>query len=265
MLSREAIEFDLSQSRMYECVVPFGAATRPTAWRGQSHSSWFLIKAVQFFRECVQEEILVRIMKCSRFAFLVLVVAFIGAVAAHAQFDISAGYYEAFTSTSSGTGTKQIPTNSGGEIAEVRYLRSPLFGLGMSYSYNRANQTIEPNGTDCQYTCANPTTVLTARASEIALDWIPSLKVGKSLRPFAIGGVGFFITSPGDSTYEVNTIVRPVFVVGGGVDWSVLKHFGVRLQYRDNIYKAPDLSALYPASGAFTSSSEPTGGLFFRF
>jgi opacity protein-like surface antigen len=213
----------------------------------------------------VQEEILIRIMKCSRFAFLVLVVAFIGAVAAHAQFDISAGYYEAFTSTSSGTGTKQIPTNSGGEIAEVRYLRSPLFGLGMSYSYNRANQTIEPNGTDCQYTCANPTTVLTARASEIALDWIPSLKVGKSLRPFAIGGVGFFITSPGDSTYEVNTIVRPVFVVGGGVDWSVLKHFGVRLQYRDNIYKAPDLSALYPASGAFTSSSEPTGGLFFRF
>jgi opacity protein-like surface antigen len=203
-------------------------------------------------------------MKCGRFAFLFLAVAFIGAVAAHAQLDISAGYYEAFTGNSAGTGAKQVPTNSGGEIAEVRYLRSPLFGLGMSYSYNRANQTIEPNGTDCQLTCANPVTVLSAKASEIALNWIPSLKVGR-LRPFAIGGVGFFITSPGNSTYEVNTIVRPVFVVGGGVDWSVLKHFGVRIQYRDNIYKAPDLSALYPATGAFTSSSEPTGGLFFRF
>ena len=207
---------------------------------------------------------MIRIMICSRFAFLFVVVAFIGAASAQAQFDISASYYEAFTSNSSGNGTKQVPTNSGGEMAEVRYLRSPLFGIGMSYSYNRANQTFEPNGTDCQYTCANPTTVLTGKASEIALNWIPSMKVGK-LRPFAIGGVGFFITSPGRSLYEVDTVVRPVFVAGGGVDWTVLPHFGVRIQYRDNIYKAPDLSALYPASGAFTSSSEPTGGLFFRF
>jgi opacity protein-like surface antigen len=228
-------------------------------------SSTFSGKTVQFFGKCEGEESLIRIMKCSRFAILVLVVAFVGAGAAHAQFDISAGYYEAFTSSSSGTGTKQVPTNSGGEMAEVRYLRGPLFGIGMSYSYNRANQTFEPNGTNCGYTCQNPTTVLTGKASEIALNWIPSLKVGKNLRPFAIGGVGFFITSPGDSTYEVDTSVRPVFVVGGGVDWTVLPHFGVRLQYRDNLYKAPNLSALYPATGVLTSSSEPTGGLFFRF
>jgi opacity protein-like surface antigen len=204
-------------------------------------------------------------MKCSRFAFLFLAVVFIGAATARAQFDISASYYEAFTGNTAGNGTKQVPTNSGGEMVEARYLRGPLFGVGMSYSYNRANQTIEPNGTDCQYTCANPTTPLSAKADEIALNWIPSLKVGKNLRVFGIGGIGFFITSPGDSTYEVDTVVRPVFVAGGGVDWTVLPHFGVRVQYRDNFYKAPDLSALYPADGAFTSSSEPTGGLFFRF
>jgi opacity protein-like surface antigen len=204
-------------------------------------------------------------MKCSRFAFLFLIVAFIGAAAAHAQIDISASYYEAFTSGTAGTGTKQVPANSGGEMVEARYLRGPLFGVGMSYSYNHANQTFEPNGTDCQYTCANPTTALTAHASEIALNWVPSLKVGKNLRVFALGGVGFFITSPGNSTYEVDTVVRPVYVAGGGVDWTVLSHIGVRLQYRDNIYHAPNLSALYPATGAFTSSSEPTGGLFFRF
>jgi opacity protein-like surface antigen len=219
---------------------------------------------MQFFRKG-KEEGLIRIMKCSRFAFLFLVVAFIGAATARAQLDISASYYEAFTSSSTGTGTKQVPTDSNGEMVEARYLINRFAGFGMSYSYNRANQTFEPNGTDCQYTCANPTTVLTGKASEIALNWIPSLKVGKNLRPFAIGGIGFFITSPGNSTYEVDTVVRPVFVLGGGIDWSVLKHFGVRLQYRDNIYKAPNLSALYPATGAFTSSSEPTGGLFFRF
>lgn len=208
---------------------------------------------------------MIRIIKCSRIAFLFLIVAFTGVVAAHAQFDISAGYYEAFTSSSSGTGTKQVPTNSGGEIAEVRDLRSPLFGVGMSYSYNRGNETFEPNGTNCQYTCQNPTTVLTGKTNEVVLNWIPSLKVGKNLRPFAIGGVGLFITSPGNSSYPVNTTVRPVFALGGGVDWTVLPHFGVRLQYRDNLYKAPNLSALYPATGAFTSSSEPTGGLFYRF
>jgi hypothetical protein len=216
-------------------------------------------------------------MKWSRLALLSFVFAVVNGSAAfaqgtnarvsNAQFDVAASFYEALTSGTTGNGTKQTPTNSDGGMIEARYLINRLAGFGMSYSYNRADTTFAPNGTTyatCGLTCANPVTKLSGFADEISLDWVPSMKIG-NLRPFAIGGVGFFITSPGRSVYEVNTVVRPVYVVGGGLDWTVIGHFGVRLQYRDNLYKAPDLSALYPSTGVLTSSSEPTGGIFYRF
>jgi len=224
---------------------------------------------------------MIRIMKRSRLAFLLLVFAVVSAVAAHAQatqtqpqpakaqsqfaqIDISGSFYEAFTSGTAGNGTKQTPANADGGMVEGRYLMNRLAGFGMSYSYNQADQTFAPNGTACEYTCANPVAKLSAKASEIALLWVPSTKIG-SIRPFAIGGVGFFITPTANSTYEVNTVVRPVYVVGGGLDFSLTSHFGVRVQYRDNLYKAPNLAAFYPATGQFTSSSEPMGGIFYRF
>jgi hypothetical protein len=227
----------------------------------------------------MKQEGRIHIMKFSRLAFLFFVVAVVRASAAHAQatntqatkaqatssqFDVSASFYEAFTSGTAGDGTKQTPTNADGGLVEARYLMNRLAGFGMSYSYNRANQSFTPNGTNCEYACNNPVTNLKASASEISLDWVPSVKIG-NIRPFAIGGIGFFITSPGNSTYEVNTVVRPVYVFGGGLDFSLISHFGIRVQYRDNLYKAPDLSALYPSTGVFTSSSEPMGGLFYRF
>jgi len=200
-----------------------------------------------------------------RAAFAAVLLAAFTPAAAYAQFDISASFYEALTSASSGVGTKQTPTNSDGGMAAARYIRNPLVGFELAYSYNRANQTFAPDGTSCGYVCGGPTIAVRARAQEIAADWVPSVKFG-NLRPFAIGGVGFFITSPGDLVdYDVNTVVRPVFVYGAGLDWALMKHFGVRLQYRGNLYKAPDLTAIYPANGAFTQSAEPMGGLFYRF
>jgi opacity protein-like surface antigen len=204
-------------------------------------------------------------MICRRAAFIAALVAMFIPSVARAQFDVSGSFYEALTSASSGSGTKQVPTNAEGGLVEARYTMNRLAGFGLSYSYNRANQMFSPNGAACAYVCGQPTIAVSARADEIAGTWVPSMKFG-NLRPFAIGGVGFFITSPGRLvSYDVNTVIRPVIVYGAGVDWTVKPHFGVRLQYRGNLYKAPDLTAIYPASGAYTQSAEPMGGLFYRF
>jgi opacity protein-like surface antigen len=206
-----------------------------------------------------------RIMILRRSAFVGVLLAWFTPAAIHAQFDISANFYEALTSASTGNGAKQTPTNSEGGMVEARYVLNHLAGFELAYSYNHANQTFAPNGTSCAYVCGQPAIPVTARADEIAADWVPSVKIG-NLHPFAIGGIGFFITSPGDvANYDVNTVIRPVFVYGAGLDWSVMPHFGVRLQYRGNLYKAPDLTAIYPATGAYTQSAEPMGGLFYRF
>ncbi|MGA7339836.1 MAG: hypothetical protein WBE72_15580 [Terracidiphilus sp.] len=183
------------------------------------------------------------------------------------EFDIGASFYKAFNHSSSGYGTVQTPKNSAGGMLEVRYIDKPLVGFEFTYAYNPADQTFAPAPPpNCalNYTCNNPATALKAKANEIGLDWVLSKKFG-SFRPFAVGGLGFFITSPANSVYNVNTVVRPVYIYGGGVDWAFLSHFGLRFQFRDNLYKAPNLSSFYPSTGIFTHTAEPMGGIFMRF
>jgi hypothetical protein len=183
------------------------------------------------------------------------------------EFSIGGSFYEALTANTTGNGTVQTTTNSEGGMLEMRYLQKPLLGFEFTYSYNPANQTIAPTASpNCglNRTCADPTVPLTVKASEVGVDYVASKKIG-SLRPFAVGGLGFFISSPANSKYEVQTVVRPAFIFGGGLDWAVASHFGVRVQFRDNIYHAPNLSNFNPATGQYTHTAEPMGGVYYNF
>jgi hypothetical protein len=178
------------------------------------------------------------------------------------QFDIGVGFYEALNNSTSGNTTQQTTTNAAGGMLEARYIDRPLVGFELTYAYNPANQTIGP-GSDCVYDCNYAVTPLKAKANEVGLDWVFSRKFG-AIRPFAVAGLGFFITAPDKSAYEVNTVVRPAFIGGGGVDWSFLPHLGLRAQFRDNVYKAPDLSPFFPPTGVYTQTKEPMGGIYFN-
>jgi len=186
------------------------------------------------------------------------------AAAKTSQTDIGVSGYEAFTSGTSGNGTQQTPTNSPGGMLEVRHIASSLVGYEMTYSFNPAKQAYVPKTGACGLTCQNPAATISANASEVAIDYVVSRKVG-NLRPFAVGGLGFFITIPGATPYGNNTSIRPAYIVGGGVDWNANARFGVRLQCRDNFYNAPNISSIYPATGVMTHSLEPMGGIFYRF
>jgi opacity protein-like surface antigen len=90
------------------------------------------------------------------------------------------------------------------------------------------------------------------------------VKVAK-LRPFALGGLGLLLNQPVSGQSNTQSSTKPVFVYGAGLDWGVVPHIGLRLQYRGTLYKAPDLTKLYTSTGAFTHSSEPMIGAYFRF
>ncbi len=178
--------------------------------------------------------------------------------------DAGLSFYKTFTSATSGHGTTQTPSNSVGGLFEVRQIFKPLFGYDVSYSFNPASQSYAPEVGACAYACQNPPTKVTASASEIAFNWVASYKVG-SLRPFVLAGLGLFIAVPRGTAYGNITIVRPTYVYGGGLDWNVGPRFGLRIQYRGNVYKAPDISQIYPTTGAFTQTAEPMAGVFYRF
>ena len=149
-----------------------------------------------------------------------------------------------------------------------------MIGYEFEVSFNPANESyINPNATlanNCFPTgpTGTPPTCqslkVSGKATQFGVNWVFSKKIG-NVRPFALGGIGMMITVPGQSPYSVNTVVRPDFIYGGGVDWSFVPHFGLRVQVRGNMTKAPNLSDIYPSTTAYTQIYEPMAGVFYRF
>ncbi|MGA2635609.1 MAG: outer membrane beta-barrel protein [Terracidiphilus sp.] len=217
----------------------------------------------------------------------------------HAQTDVSLSLFGAFTGSYNNKimapegviGTTQSYSNAAGGLLEVRHISKPWFGYEGTYSINRANQTYNDNsGFDpsnaCPGACPIATSVwipVSANAHEVTGDWVASLKVG-NLRPFALAGGGVLIEVPSSgqatgtvteihpptfpttsTTVATTTSAKPVFVYGAGVDWGLLPHIGLRLQYRGNLYKAPDLVSGSASTNALTHTAEPMIGVYFRF
>jgi len=178
--------------------------------------------------------------------------------------DLSVSIYGAFSGTTTGNGVQQSPSNAAGGIFEVRHIANPLLGFEGTYSFNRANQAYTPTGYECGVVCGPPTpATVSADAHEVTADYVPSLKIA-NVRPFGILGAGLLLNEPASGQIATTSSNKPVFVYGAGLDWGLLPHIGLRLQFRGNLYKAPDLTTLYGSTGAFTRTSEPMVGVYFR-
>jgi opacity protein-like surface antigen len=221
-------------------------------------------------------------------AFLLVGLAALASAAAYAQTDVAASLYGAFGGTTThnegaSRTTTQSPANATGGMLEVRHIAHPWFGYEGTYSFNRANQTYSeviplpcPSGGCGQVEPAIE--AISANAHEITGDWVASLKV-RNLRPFALagGGILFDVPTTGQAAQfniiqvcgntpcaPTTTAHKPVFVYGGGVDWKLVPHIGLRFQYRGNLYKAPNLTTLFTSTGAFMHTAEPMIGVYFR-
>ena len=208
--------------------------------------------------------------------FVVVAMAAVWGAAAQAQTDVALSGFTTITSNSSGFGTAQKPHDSEGAMIELRHIVNPLVGFESAVSFSPDNQSYQPNGTSCALVCGQPKLEVSGKLTEFTMDWVVSMKTG-NIRPFAVGGAGFAFTVPGRNPtapsatygtvpgYSVNTVVKPAFVYGGGLDWGFLPHWGIRVQVRGNMTKAPQLLDLYPATTAYTQIYEPMGGVYYRF
>ncbi|HTW81745.1 MAG TPA: outer membrane beta-barrel protein [Terracidiphilus sp.] len=185
-----------------------------------------------------------------------------------AQTDVALSVYGAFNGSTNGNGTQQSPSNSAGGMVELRHISHPLIGYDVTYSFNRGNQTYSTNSYSCPVVgpCPAPPSAaaVSANAHELTGDYVASVKLA-NLRPFVLGGVGLLLNEPVSGQSDTTSSTKAVFVYGAGLDWGLLPHLGLRLQYRGNLYKAPDLTTVYTSTGAFTHSAEPMIGAYFRF
>lgn len=221
-------------------------------------------------------------------------------VRSHAQTDVSVSIFGAFTGSYNNSvmspegeiGTTQSYSNAAGGLLEVRHITRPWLGYEGTYSINRANQVFSSSTYAVCGVCNATTTWIpvSANAHEVTGDWIASLKAG-NLRPFALAGGGIFFVKPSSGQATSTTVInscgggvpscvvgtvtpgtaittsatKPVFVYGAGVDWELLPHLGLRLQYRGNLYKAPNLVSGSNSTNALTHTAEPMIGVYFRF
>jgi opacity protein-like surface antigen len=185
-----------------------------------------------------------------------------------AQTDVALSIYGAFNGSTNGNGVQQSPSNSAGGMLELRHISNPLMGFDVTYSYNRDNQAYAGTivlPSPCPTSgCTITSAAVKANAHELTGDYVVSVKIGK-LRPFALGGLGVLLYEPVSGQSNTTSSTKPVFVYGAGLDWGLIPHLGLRLQYRGNVYKAPDLTRVYTSTGAFTHSAEPMLGAYFRF
>lgn len=172
-------------------------------------------------------------------------------VSAYAQTDVSASVVGGFTRSSVGNGVIQTPSAHIGGIAEVRHIWHPLVGLDVNYTYLRANQVF--NLTDVK-----------ANANEFGASWVVSLPV-LILRPFVLGGIGGTYFHPDSDQPDVASKTELTYIYGGGLDITLIPHFGLRLQYRGNIYKAPNMLTTVLSTGVYTHTAEPMAGLYLKF
>jgi hypothetical protein len=205
--------------------------------------------------------------KLASFVIFVLAVVF-GMSASAAQTDVALSVYGAFNSSTNGNGTAQSPSNAAGGLLEFRHISNPVLGFEATYSFNRANQTYyPPTPYACPVgvvPCITPApTAVSANAHAITLDWVPSVKVA-NLRPFGVVGIGLLVNDATSGT-DTTSNTTLVYVYGAGLDWGLLPHIGLRGQFREMTYKAPDLTTLYPSTGSFLHTAEPMLGVYFSF
>ncbi len=208
---------------------------------------------------------------------------------AKGETDLGLSGFFGFTQTATGNGVTHTTPHWYGGTAEVRHIASPLLGFELAYSIAAphndtwsASAPLSPSGFPCTPSCSfmpAPSTIQTFDQT-FSLDWVPSMKVG-NLRPFAVLGIGALLATPDNgqvtvtvppgngggpvlTSFSLSSTVTAAYVYGAGVDWRILRNAGLRLQYRGEMYRDPDIApSLYPATGAFVQTAEPTIGIYF--
>ncbi|MGA9042800.1 MAG: outer membrane beta-barrel protein [Terriglobales bacterium] len=179
------------------------------------------------------------------------------------HFDVSIGGAGVFTRQSSGHGIILDPTNSAGPLISFRVRFNAKHSIEANYSHTYDSQI---------FTVGSDIYRIRSAASEFGAAYVYNPVQIWKFEPFVLGGLGRLGFKPGN-TY-INTYQVPVaavsqselgFIYGGGVDYRVVPHVAVRLQYRGLIYRVPDFKNPALFTGALGQMAEPSVGVVIRF
>lgn len=150
------------------------------------------------------------------------------------------------------------PSNTFGALLQLRYTKSPLVGVELTYAF--------PRYTD-NYTYSNVILGVQSQHAETSLGYLAHVGNILGLQPFVGVGAGAlsFRPTPGGGQGLPTQVRFSAYYEVGAETLVFGEHFGVRAQFRQLFYAAPDYNQNYLANGNRSLSSEPAAGFFLRF
>jgi opacity protein-like surface antigen len=194
-----------------------------------------------------------------------LCVSFAAAQEDVGHFDVSFAWGAVFNKSSSSAtrGVTVAPTNSGLILGTFRFRFNRMNGIEVNGS-RTDNSQIFILGTN-DYRAQTSVTEFTGA-------YVLSPFHFEKIEPFLLAGGGALRFNPGNqyingnpSPFSAAQQTSMAFLYGGGLDYRLWKHLGLRLQYRGLIYKEPTFHVTQFFSGVKGHMAEPSIGIVLNF
>ena len=166
-----------------------------------------------------------------------------------------------FTKDSQQNGTQEHSSNTGGFLVNYRFHINGWLAAEASYGYDRnTQQDFTPGGNFG----------IQANVHQATGALVVNLPVSvHRMRPYVLAGAGALVFDPtgnaGGFVSGAERQARPAFVYGGGVDYRLVRHVALRVEYRGFVYDRPDFGIAALSSNITTHTAEPSAGLVFHF
>ena len=200
-----------------------------------------------------------------RTVLLIATVVFLLAVGASAQevrSEISLQGTGFFTKDSTGQGTTQRGTETGGFLIGYRYHFNRWLAAETVYGYDRNSQE--------HFSSAGLSRVQ-ANVHQATGGFVVSLPTSAKWRfsPYLLAEGGALVFDPTRNALGnfagAQLQAVGVFSYGGGVDYVLVKHLSLRAEYRGLVYNAPDFGLAGQNVDKVTHTAQPSAGIVFRF
>jgi len=167
-----------------------------------------------------------------------------------------------FTTATTGQGTTQRSTNTGGFLIGYRYSFNHWLAAEAVYGSDRNTQ---------QYFAPAGFSRVEANIHQATGGFVFRLPTPARFRisPYLMAEGGALVFDPtGNSFGGVAGAQRQatgVFAYGGGADFPLFKHVALRAEYRGLVHSAPDFGLSTLNNSTITHTAEPSAGIVFRF
>jgi hypothetical protein len=168
------------------------------------------------------------------------------------RYDFGANIFGQFSNSVTGNGIRQSQTYSPGVLASFRQSNRWYLGYEVNYGYYLSSELY--SGQHVQHDTHEATAAYLVQFHKM---W--------GVQPFALVGGGALIFNPTDSPLSHQE--RPVILYGFGANYMPhgYQHFGLRLQYRGQVYRAPNFDQASLSSRSNRNAFLPTAGFFYRW